>query len=354
MPRLLFVVHGMGVHSDLTWFPEVRDKLVALAAQYAAAGQPALSTQVEIVDVTYDSVFAKLLDRWNGAADAIGDTVAKEGISMPDLVGWLKGVNATEKKFFWSHVVDVMLYRYFPLVTKHVRVMVAQRILSKIREMKKQGGSLEVSFLCHSLGTSVLHDTLALLATDPSLKARAALAGTSFPFNAIFTVANVGRVLEREGNGFPVYASVVHPDTVRGEEAWCRNYHNFRHVLDPFTWVRRFAPVGWGAGYQEAAVEHFKEFNVHGFTHYLDHPAVHVPVLNRLVPGLVSREQFRTAVETYDPSVPDGCKERLAGFVLELRRMYDLIKTQQDPADLIRAGTQFYARAKEAYDACHG
>jgi hypothetical protein len=353
--RLLFVIHGMGVHSDREWFPAIRTRLDEVAARYPAfQGQgKAFSSQVELVPLQYDREFTEWLDRWNGSADEIERSAVEHSISMPNLVGWLRGVNETEKNFFWSHVVDVLLYRFFSLVTTPVRVSVAQQIVSKINEVKDRNEPVQVSFLCHSLGTAVLHDTLALLASNPSLEARRAFSGNGFPFRAVFMVANVGRVLEHDIPGFQAYRSVVHPLSIRPEDAWFTRFYLFRHKLDPFTLVRRFRPEGWGDRYLAADdLDHFGDFNVHDFGHYLDHPRVHVPLLNDTLPGSVPAAQREAALAAYRPQVEPGCAGKMAEFVTDLRRMCDLIGGQENPADLIRAGTQFLARAKEAADAC--
>lgn len=36
------------------------------------------------------------------------------------MLGWLESADETEKNFFWTHVVDVILYRFFSIVTANI------------------------------------------------------------------------------------------------------------------------------------------------------------------------------------------------------------------------------------------
>ena len=76
------------------------------------------------------------------------------------------------------------------------RVHVARDMATWWRDALKADPNAEVSVLAHSLGTSVTHDTLALLATDPPKNAEGFLAGAVRLAN-LFQVANAPSLLLR-------------------------------------------------------------------------------------------------------------------------------------------------------------
>ncbi len=349
MSTILFVVHGMGVHGG-DWQAPVVAKLNEVASRYEHFAARAFDEQVQVVPVTYDPEFAKHLAQWSGSAEAL-DTFAKDNaVSIPAVIAWLRGASETEKNFFWSHVVDVLLYRYFQLVTVPVRLQVMTQIVTTVTAAMKDGGVPDVSVMGHSLGTSVTHDALAYLGTTAFNGSEAFMAG-NFRFSNVFMVANVGRILETTQK---CYASCVHPLSTNPQTAYCSRYFNFRHQLDPFPAVRAFKPVGWGADFHAREdLNHLHDFNVHGFEHYLDHPAVHIPVINALLGPVIGAAEAQNALAAYPRTPPNHpCLDKLSAAEQRFRQLVALIETSDDPVQLIIAGAQFLATAKEAKDAC--
>jgi hypothetical protein len=352
MSKLLFLFHGMGVHGA-DWAGPVKAKLDEVAGRYTEfqAGREPLSARVQLVSVTYDDVFQNLLDQWNKSATALGDYVVRNGIPVNTLVSWLQGASQTENNFFWSHVVDVLLYRFFTIKTSEVRARVLNQVVDKLTSEMQGGNPVEASVLAHSLGTSVAHDSLAYLGSTP-INGSAAFLAKNFRFSNIFMVANVGRILETSP---PVYQSVVRPLSAdAGGGAYCDRYYNFRHVFDPFPAVRAFKPAGWGGDYRcVEEIRHFHEFNVHDYLHYLDHPAVHIPIIKGLLGPLIDNAETQKAIGDYpEVAIPNRCLDRLQALRDQLRRQIALIESSKDPQTLIIAGTQMYAAAQEVADAC--
>jgi hypothetical protein len=350
--RLCFVIHGMGVHGD-DWASEVLAKLNEVAARYPAVADRggALDEQVTFVPITYDEEFTQHLEEFTGSAEEL-DTFAKaNAVNLPDIIGFLQTASATERNFFWSHVVDVLLYRFFQLITIPVRLRVMKQIVTAWSKALEEGDLVEASVMAHSLGTSVTHDALAFLGTTPFEDSEAFMVGNR-RFTNLFMVANVGRILE---TAHKCFASCVHPLSVRPDDAYCSRYYNFRHRLDPFPAVRAFSPVGWGEDFHTSnpELDHLHDFNVHGFRHYLYHPAVHVPIINGLLGFTIDNATRDQAIAEY-PRVKTAnpCLAKVAAAEVRFQGLVNLLKTSENPIQLIIAGAQFFAAAKEAKDAC--
>ena len=225
------------------------------------------------------------------------------------------GRRGVEKNFFWTHVVDVLLYRFFSIVTAEVRVRVRDAIAEKLDAATTGGKIVSASVLAHSLGTAVAHDALALLGAQPIQTPHGpnnAWLADNFTFGSIFMCSNVGRVLETDPK---VYQSVVRPATAE-QPSYFDSYYNFRHSLDPFPVVRPFGPVGWGSRYVEGeSGAKVLQFNVHDLTHYLADPRVHALVYRGLFgSAAVSAAQLKKAKAQYDALEEPKCIADLTRF----------------------------------------
>ena len=356
--RVLFIVHGMGVHGH-NWAEPVVAKLEETASryQYFKRKQKRLADEVEIVPIGYDGEFTQHLETWNQETDALR-TFAEANQALGDVVDlldWLDDVDDTERNFFWSHVVDVALYRYFKTVMRPVRLRVMKGLVDHLIPRMKGGAIVQASIMAHSLGTSVTHDALADLSSAPitdkqGRQSDAFMAG-NFAFENIFMVANVGRVLETSPT---CDASTVHPKSVRPSDAYCAHYYNFRHRLDPFPAVRAFEPQDWGNQFHSiAGLDHIRQPNVHGWEHYLDHPRVHVDLLNAIMHGVIDDDEREAAIEEY-PRVDETnpCAVATDGAADALEHLVGGIVRKDDPIRMMMAGVKFGAKVKELRDAC--
>jgi hypothetical protein len=356
VPHTLFVLHGMGRYTP-DWAERAIQQLVGAADAYGYAWfaeHGALDRHVAIEPLAYDDVFAHYLAEWGASAGALGARAREFGVDLGGILGWLEAADETEHNFFWTHVVDVVLYRFFAIVTAEVRLRVRAAIATSLEAARRDGQLGEASVLAHSLGTSVAHDALALLGAQPILTPQgpneAWLAG-NHTFANVFMCANVSRVLETEPK---VYASVVHPPGGGTGPAYVDAYYDFRHALDPFPMVRPFAPVGWGPRYVPTErCEQVLDFNVHSLEHYLADPRVHVPILRATVGRwAVTDAEWAAARQAYDAKPQPPCVAEVARFRSIAARIIALANTGADPVALVIAGTQFLAAAEEAKDAC--
>lgn len=370
MPRVLFLVHGMGVNAE-NWSASVKSKLNEVALRYPGFRREYptgdMTDLVEVAEITYDGCFSQYVNEWDESLTALEEFVdlneVHAGAPLDDfskVIDWLKNdAHPTEKSFFWSHAVDVLLYRFFPLVTDEVRVTVLDQMAARLARPNVQG-----SVLAHSLGTKVALDCLNILGTVPFASGESFLASNGYFFDAVFTVANVSAILGRVRPGDPpLYQSIVHPLTtpssVVSAPGYCGGFFNYRHALDPFTAVKPFAPTNWGSDYVAPAHEFddlAPDWNVHGFTHYLAHPAVHVPIINTMLARanpLVSDAELANAIANYQPPALPPCQAVVQRFITRIQELsLKLRTTGGDIGTFIIAAAQFYAAIQEAKDAC--
>lgn len=347
MTRLLFMVHGMG-HQPDGWHGGAVDVLRGAAQSFGLRDD--FDRLVAVHAIGYDAVFRGRLERWDRSVGGLRTLLAEQNLSGSELVDWLDGASETEANFFWSHVVDVLLYRFFPQIATEVRARWLHRLVSAVNAAMEDGATPPVHLLAHSLGTAVSHDALAYLATNP-IDGSDAFTAEHWRLASVFMVANVGRVLERTP---PVYASPVRPVDAPGPGRPCTTtYYNFRHTLDPVPAVRPFAPNGWGRRYRPVeTLDHILDFNVHGLAHYLRHPDVHVPILNRLLDDSIDRRAHDEALARFTEERPPDCADVLNRLRGRLREACEPVTAAADPVQLLKVAARVYALAREARDEC--
>ena len=357
MPRLLFILHGMGVH-DTDWATPTVAHIRRIPGDYGYAWfqqNGPLENHVTLIPISYDSAFNTLLAQWSESATQLQQFANTLGVNVTKCFNFLQGASPTENQFFWTSVVDVLMYRFFPIVAAQVRLTVRQEIARRFTEEAANGAIVDVSIMAHSLGTSVAHDTLSIMATrpiqTPAGPNQSFMLG-NFQFKRIFQVANVSRVLETTPT---VLTSPIHPFTVDAATSYTRGFLNFKHRYDLFTAVKPFeAPATWGDGFLEPTdIKRVLGFNVHDLDLYLDNPRVHVPLLRQLIdPAVVTQQEEAAALAAYDAKPEPDCLVQVKAFKDRIDELIAECSTSPDVQDLVIALTKALAAAKEAKNAC--
>lgn len=314
--HVLFFVHGMGKH-DATWHLPGLTVLRNAFGDYEAFRGANFDELIDAVPVVYDD----LIETWRQrmAADFAGFRAALLGGLDPldnsratavnrqldKIQGW---IGAGEPGFVWSSAMDVVLYRFFATLAMAIDVTVAKQILEKL----KQGNFLTWSVVGHSLGTSVVHNSLNSL-YGTGIDGRPPLHPAETRPRAVMMVANVSRVLQRESA--KVLEGRVMPGPLSAGRL-CGFYLNARHRLDPFVYPSPFNPDLWpdAATFATSAYQHLQPshihfepgdlYKVHDFDHYLTNPRVHVPLFRALFgASLIPDAEFATVKTQFDAAV---------------------------------------------------
>ena len=119
-----------------------------------------------------------------------------------------------------------------------------------------------------------------------------------FRFREVMMLSNTSRFLQRPDLRADIESRLL-PKKLR-TTGLCSTYRNVFHQRDPVSWVRRFSLTATAdAGYLAVPIEHYHARNIHGFTHYLEHPAVHGAVLRLPRAANLPLPAWRKAIDEY-------------------------------------------------------
>lgn len=322
MKNVLFFVHGIGRHST-GWASAPDGPIPALDSAmklYPACFRNGkkLSDYLELVEIRYDDIFDLILNQWQSLADklgAVGGNVDWAG-QVREL---LAGVGNNQNQFV-DFGGDVVLYGGFDLVARIVRLrinsIIAVEILRAHVEARDAGGLQVPRFgvISHSLGTAVVQDALYHLATEPwisdedavkdalpdhpelidnphhsdeqRLHREHAAAGTrAFPdrpipvgLTMLCHISNTTRLLRRAKDEYVT----LRKGSGRLKPFDCELFFNVNNKFDPISRISAYRMPARPNAF-DVVVEHIHQPNVHGFAHYLSHPAVHGPIFRSLI-----------------------------------------------------------------------
>jgi len=325
-PKLI-LVHGMGQHTPASFKKEFNDACKEAFNLYSGFTNKSAEDYVELVPVGYNDIFDEqreamakrskpVLDRLNqlpGMGDDLGK-IAKEITSIEKMID--------DEEFFKTHWLDVIFYR-FTTLGENVRIRVGKAIAEAIATVN--GGSSQVHVLGHSLGTAVVHDTLAKLYDDQYvLEDTDNLGVVTHKLGSLHLVANTSRVLESFVN---VDRSVVKP----GQGGCTAKYIEYRHKLDPITWPRSFDPTDNGTWISNDSW-FFKRYqliqptsvtnehgNTHNIKHYVFNPLVHQELFKKVFGITMTDEQIQEGHENYVDKTLGGVADNLKTSIDKLK-----------------------------------
>ncbi len=310
--HVLFLVHGMGdnVNDDgslqTDWADGARQTLEGLYNQYGILKSVPFDERFEVVAIHYDTVFNNLISRWAEQSAALRATgVPIDGI-VGDVFKWLEDGAKQEDNFAWTHVADVVLYRFFSLVRQKVKTHVAKQFTAALKP-NNEGSVSSWSVVAHSLGCAITHDVLhAMDATSPSQDGISILDAMVPSASVVAMISNVSKVLE---NDVGVYDSQLVPPTQIKPNTACFHYLSANNKFDPFVLPERFDPKNepeWtqakkNKSFLDIRISNVHEVNVHSFKNYLVNPDVHIPLFERMAGrGTISSQEKTVAKEDFD------------------------------------------------------
>lgn len=284
---LIIAVHGSGQHTKAGFAEQISTPLDKASKAFASLGA-SFSNHFDIEVVEYNSIFDRIRTQLAEDASTLSAKFPKFN-QVPGLIQKITdlGGSFSQDNFFYTHLLDVLLYK--SLYGQEVQVRVAKQILQLMTEHVGR----PIYFMAHSLGTAVLHDTLHKLYSNQFSQSEQAeisqqlpyrsLNANEFPIAAVIMLANVSRLI---GAGQNPYQSKVKP----GTDGICQRFINCRHVLDPFTMIKRFEPsAGWDnspfVAFRQVVIQGVGQVNVHEIEHYLQDPKVFQAIFKVLYNG---------------------------------------------------------------------
>jgi len=283
-PKSLIIVHGMGEHTEASVKEEVNNAFKTVFSRYDSLKSKNPLEEIEVSVFAYNQYFQNyrqaIADRNNNdIVTALQEVANNFGGLLQEAAHEIAKLDEsiTQDNMFSTHCLDVILYR-FSLMAEPIQLDLAVKIAT---EVATKGGS-NVHVLGHSLGTSLLHDTLARLYGPEPMKEKLSI--DSDKLSCVHMVANVSRLLQsfrKAGDS-----------EVRPAVGCCTNFVQYRHKLDPIPQIKPFTPTNdgvwvshkvWEDNYQLVEPSAVTSANVHALGHYLLDPEVHLPLLRTVM-----------------------------------------------------------------------
>ena len=360
MSHLMFLVHGSGKYTT-DWSDKHQAKLNELARTYDTLKDgPEYTERVKIVPIRYDNVFDDLVKEWEDLGQGLEAHAEKHGLQLPKAIAVLSDqtLPADAKGFLWTHVLDPVLYRGTRELRDYVKTQVIVDVQSAINKHLEDHPDAQISFLSQSLGTIVTHDVLAHLGSGGEGDA-----WTSANFTQIanvFMLANAS-CLGPKGLVDPhPYDTVVRPSTAPktadGLAPYCTRLYNFRNAWDPVPNFQLMEPrEDWGRNCRDVVVRHMHQANVHGFLHYLEHPAVHCEIFRRTLPNPddIPLSVMKARIDAFSDLPADGCGGAVSELKDQLNELPESVK-EGDLDDFVLAMLNFYRAVTSAAKECAG
>jgi hypothetical protein len=350
----LIVVHGMGSHTEASFKKEITDALGASLKTYDSRKDAKLGDLVKIIAVSYDEFFEEFrkqrAEEGTGVLEMLKKINGTEKLtdSAADEIARIE-VNLGKDEFFNTHWLDVLLYR-FTLINERIRLKLAQVIAKSIAEV----GGANVHVLGHSLGTAVVHDTLAKAFGPENLVDDQGNALNLNPIThrlgGVHMVANVSRALQ---TFVKLGASIVRP----GPLGCTTLFSEYRHKLDPITRIRPFNPTdngGWVphddfvSSYALIEPSAVTQANVHDVGHYLSIPVVHQLLFDIVLDFRPKKAEKDTAEKAFFATTVQGKAQALqaafghVGTDFGDGAIADLLTAWKDFKDLVESlGEEF-------------
>ena len=286
--RTVLLVHGMGQNTAKDFRREFTDGLTKALDLYELNSKWTESD--ETFEINYDASSwekTKVVSfGYNDFFDTRRDRIADDSKTVLERLDRIGLVDRPERRiteglarlsasfgrdeFFQTHFGDVMMYTY-TTVGAQIRAALSEKITALIASGTAPS---EIHIVGHSLGTAVVHDTLAYLSAKYRDRADTQLNIVTHRIGSVHMIANVSEILDVY---VPVDRSYVRP----GSKGCVSKYFQYNNRFDPFTRVSPFTPEDDGswvsAGtyanhYRTVPTEGITGGNPHALGHYLLDP----------------------------------------------------------------------------------
>lgn len=265
---MVLVIHGMGTHKPGETKQLVIDGLNNAAknfnmqnfdieekVEFFQFNYSNFLDEIRLKDAEHASQIKTHIDLLKG--HGLGEKVATE------LTNAFAGFG--EDKMFNTHWLDVIYYglNYWG---EKIRVDLAKQLNDLMIERTLRNRPLHI--IAHSLGSAVLHDTLAkIYRNDVDIHSNVPQLDTNrFKIESTWMVANVSRLLNLLNDIADPNHSIVNSDP-----SGCTKYlYNVRNEFDPFTWIKKYdRPIEHGKHIDISTV---RKINTHDLQEYMEAP----------------------------------------------------------------------------------
>lgn len=311
----VIIIHGMGTHENGATKNEVKDAL-NVAAKGMGIENFDFSKSLNLVEFNYSEFFDQLRKKDGSHGDSLVTHIQflrGHGLGAKlasKLINTLSGFD--EDKAFYTHWMDVLYYGETYWGEK-VRVDLAYLLIQILKIANKHARKVHV--VAHSLGTAVLHDTLAELydPDEPLRRDIPNLPTNLLALDSIYQLANVSRLVHLLSEVDDPNRSIVNSDG----SAACHLLYSVRNAYDPFTWCKTYKRPTVNGGLLRLGT--VRKINTHDLTEYVLAPAVARSMLGTICQELI----YDDAYEAY---VAEHAKSSITDKFDELKETFEQLK----------------------------
>lgn len=313
----------------------------AFARELRAQQKHSVRELIDFHEINYGTVFQNVLTNWaKNAADVIESAQGlPQQREFERCMGLLEAHCDPNDRVVWPHLAGVFFWKTSSYVRAMIKNEVAAVLSAQVaaRRQQDRGKRIETSLLAHGLGTAVAMETLNDMYRGGWNGAR--WTTQDMHFDSYHAIANVCGLLGAEPAD--AYDGFVRPAAAGESAVLC--YYDYRHRADPFTCVRSFVPTGWPQDlYESVVVQHVRGTNVHALDHYVQHPAVHIPILRSWFGYCCIGEQEEQAARNTFPDVSlDHARAEVVDRIARLAQR-ELLRSS-DAAELLQGIAAFRA-----------
>ena len=294
MPKqLIILVHGMGTHPKGSIVKEFQKALSDRAEGFGIDDMSFLKS-VDYKEFNYSEKLDLIRKQFAENAQA-----RKKGFGFLINKGFEESLlkqltlfesNFGKDEFFYTHWLDVILYS-----TMYFGESLRVEFINFFEKLRKKYNHKNVHIVCHSLGTALVHDSLAkYYRTDSNpFDDIADLKTGNFNIASLWTFANVSRIINILNDLTDPYHSTV----VTGNEGCVSNFVNIRHKYDPFTWFKSYDREMEEMTTFENTV--IRNPNTHNFYEYVTDPQVSRAILNFIYEVSISDADYEKGRADY-------------------------------------------------------
>jgi hypothetical protein len=275
---VLILMHGIGMHTSDSFKEDVVESVNNALERYPSYKKLKIENELIIHSISYDHLFEKIRKEISSSSKTVEHFIKTQlaGVDTPDLMNKLIGIDANlgSDTFENTHALDVILY--LSIFGESVRGFVIKELVSIFGQ---HGAGTTYHFLTHSLGTSVMHDSLNKLFPDEKPLGQPQI-------STYWSFANVSDLVTWASGLTSPYQSIVKP----GVGGIMNEFYNIYHECDPiaFDLFRRFDPKNNGSwisksafdnAYRKIVTKEFSRKNTHSIKGYIEDPKVSYPLL---------------------------------------------------------------------------
>ncbi|NQZ89335.1 MAG: hypothetical protein HRT54_17300 [Colwellia sp.] len=288
---VLIILHGIGEHTADSFEKEVVDAANNAIQRYDSYKQLKFEDVIDVRSIAYDHIFEeerkKMAENGSTVSKYISDNLGN--VDLPNIIPTLAQFDKSfgDDDFKNTHVLDVLLY--LSILGERVRSYVLNEIMDIVTHDYKDN-NVNYHILSHSLGTSVMHDSLAKLYTVDKNPPKGKLNVRSPHFKSYWTFANVSRLVTHFSGLTGPFESIVKP----GHTGVTQTFYNIYNEFDPiaFDIFKRFDPQkgeGWIPDevfedqYNKVVTKAVSRKNTHSIMGYIEDPLVSYPFLYTLM-----------------------------------------------------------------------